>query len=135
MGTVGFFTGCHVSNLHLKGTACEQKDALRNVYNSHTHTYILTHSRTLPFRYTSPYLIILAICVIAATRTLFHTLAGTQDVARVTHTGLGAGPTAGGRFPRTCLLTRVCTGLIVAVGWATQGWEGDGKMKSVIGQA
>lgn len=77
------------------------------------------------------YLIILAVGVVAATWSLLNALSSTQDVARITHTGLWAGPTAGRRFPRTCLLTGVCTRLIVTVGGAAQSYRKDGRLKLV----
>lgn len=71
-----------------------------------------------PIRPTSPYLIILAVRVVAATHVLLNALASTQDIAGITHTGLRAGTRAGGGFSKACFLTRICTRFIVAV-WGT----------------
>lgn len=54
----------------------------------------------------------------AATRVLFHTLASTEDITRVTHTPLRAGSRALTGWRRgTGGLARCDAGVVVAVGW------------------
>lgn len=76
------------------------------------------------------YLVILAIGVFAATRRVGDTFAGTQDVAGITHTGLGARSAAGGGSACTRVLTGVRTGLVMAVGRATKSCA-EGEMAQV----
>ena len=72
------------------------------------------------------YLIVLSVEVFASTVGGPHTLAGTEDVAGVTHTRLHTGTTAArGGLPSTRILTGVCTRLIVAVSGTVQSCRKD----------
>lgn len=86
-------------------------------------TQVDTHSVHGYEGITSLYLIELAIEMadVGETSGLQHALASMQDIAGITDTAFRTGTGAGGGFPMTRLLARVCARLVVAVGVAVQG--------------